>query len=150
METQREYPRNRQDINLLLKVRCTRLEHSQNLHDTTPHNHEHEEHDKALTYGWIIDMLPRFTNRDMSSFVNIFVEFGTSIAEATWCWLCWFMRGGGVIHDECKLVDRVLLGNNHIKLRVGEIYIACRGIKNVSPRAIFIQTINARNIIQRT
>lgn len=81
---------NRQDIHLLLKVRCTRLEHSQNLHDTTPHNHEHEEHDKALTYGWIIDMLPRFTNRDMSSFVNIFVEFGTSIAEATWCWLCWF------------------------------------------------------------
>ena len=90
METQREYPRNRQDINLLLKIRCTRLEHSQNLHDTTPHNHEHEEHDKALTYGWIIDMLPRFTNWDMSSFVNIFVEFGTSIAEATWCWLCWF------------------------------------------------------------
>lgn len=84
-------------IKLRIKIRCTRLKHPQDLDETTPHNHEHEKYDETLTYGWIIDVLSGFTNRDMSSFVNVFVEFGTSIAKAAWCWLMGGCRGGGVM-----------------------------------------------------
>ena len=92
---------------ILLKIRRTRLKHPQDLDETTPHDHEHEKKYEALTYGWIIDMFSRFTDRDMSSFVNVFVEFGTSIAEAAWCWL-----EGGEGRGMIIAVDKIIVGKS--------------------------------------
>ncbi len=80
------------------------LEDPQDLDETAPHDDKHEKKYEAFTYGWIIDVFSRFTDRDMSSFVNIFVEFGTSIAEAAWRWL----EGWGVI----IAVDKIIVGNH--------------------------------------
>ena len=87
----------REELNLI-KIRSTRLEHPQDLNETTPHDHEHEENDETLTYGWIVDMLACFPNRNMSPFINVLVEFITSVAEASWCWLLWRRAAWGVIN----------------------------------------------------
>ena len=72
---------------LLSQVRYTRLKHPQYLHKTTPHDHKHKEGNKGLTQWCFIDMFPRLTNGNMSTFVDIFTKFGVSITDGSGCWL---------------------------------------------------------------
>ena len=72
---------------LFTQIGNTCLKHSQNLNKTTPNNNKHEKGNKTLAYGRIISVFCCLADGDMSTFVDVAIEFLLSVANVSWCWL---------------------------------------------------------------
>jgi hypothetical protein len=74
-------------LKLFTQIGNTRLKHSQNLNNTTSNNYKHKESNKTFAYGWIIGMFCRLPDGDVSTFVDVAIEFLLSVSNVSWCWL---------------------------------------------------------------
>ncbi len=70
------------------QIRDTGLKHSQNLHNTTSNHHKHKKGNKPFAYRWIISVFCRLAHGDLSTFIDVAIEFLLSITNVSWCWLC--------------------------------------------------------------
>lgn len=65
----------------LLKIGHARLEHSQNLDYAATHDDEDEEGDESLAQRRVVHVLPRLPDGYVSTLLDIFAEFGISVAH---------------------------------------------------------------------